>query len=85
MIGDPSFKSQERKLNTLDTINHWVERLKEQVSAFIDFNNLTNSAEVVNNYDWTKDMSNFCLLKVSDIGKTKLQNYLQLGFPCFLE
>ena len=67
MIGDPSFKSQERKLNTLDTINHWVERLKEQVSAFIDFNNLTNSAEVVNNYDWTKDIDILTFLR--DVGK----------------
>ena len=67
MIGDPSFKSQERKLNTLDTINHWVDRLKEQVSAFIDFNNLTNSAEVVNNYDWTKDIDILTFLR--DVGK----------------
>ena len=67
MIGDPSFKSQERKLNTLDTINHWVERLKEQVSAFIDFNNLTNSAEVVNNYDWTIDIDILTFLR--DVGK----------------
>jgi len=67
MIGDPSFKSQERKLNTLDTINHWVESLKEQVSAFIDFNNLTNSAEVVNNYDWTKDIDILTFLR--DVGK----------------
>ena len=67
MIGDPSFKSQERKLNTLDTINHWVERLKEQVSAFIDFNNLTNNAEVVNNYDWTKDIDILTFLR--DVGK----------------
>ena len=67
MIGDPSFKSQERKLNTLDTINDWVERLKEQVSAFIDFNNLTNSAEVVNNYDWTKDIDILTFLR--DVGK----------------
>ena len=64
MIGDPSFKSQERKLNTLDTIN---QRLKEQVSAFIDFNNLTNSAEVVNNYDWTKDIDILTFLR--DVGK----------------
>jgi tyrosyl-tRNA synthetase len=51
----------------LDTINHWVERLKEQVSAFIDFNNLTNSAEVVNNYDWTKDIDILTFLR--DVGK----------------
>ena len=67
MIGDPSFKSQERKLNTLSTINHWVDRLKEQVSAFIDFNDLGNSAEVVNNYDWTKDIDILTFLR--DVGK----------------
>jgi tyrosyl-tRNA synthetase len=67
MIGDPSFKSQERKLNTVDVINQWVDRLKAQVSAFIDFNSQDNSAEVVNNYDWTKDVDVLTFLR--DVGK----------------
>ena len=67
MIGDPSFKSQERKLNTLDVINQWVDRLKAQVSAFIEFNDQATSAEVVNNYDWTKDIDILTFLR--DVGK----------------
>ena len=67
MIGDPSFKSQERKLNTLDVINQWVDRLKAQVSAFIEFNDQVNSAAVVNNYDWTKDIDILTFLR--DVGK----------------
>src|SRR6478609_5207176 len=37
LIGDPSFKAEERKLNTPDVVASWVERLKSQVSRFIDF------------------------------------------------
>jgi tyrosyl-tRNA synthetase len=67
MIGDPSFKAQERKLNTVDIINQWVDRLKAQVSAFIEFNDQPHSAEVVNNYDWTKDVDVLTFLR--DVGK----------------
>ena len=67
MIGDPSFKAQERKLNTLDVITKWVDRLKFQVSSFIDFNDQSNSAQVVNNYDWTKDVDVLSFLR--DVGK----------------
>ena len=67
MIGDPSFKAQERKLNDEDTINGWVEKLKRQVSAFVEFNEAPNSAEVVNNYDWTHNVDVLTFLR--DIGK----------------
>jgi len=67
MIGDPSFKAQERKLNTVDIINQWVDRLKAQVSTFIEFNDEANGAEVVNNYDWTKDVDVLTFLR--DVGK----------------
>lgn len=67
MIGDPSFKAQERKLNTVDIIAQWVDRLKKQVSAFIEFNDHGNSAEVVNNYDWTKNVDVLTFLR--DVGK----------------
>ncbi len=36
MIGDPSFKASERKLNTEDTVNEWVEKIRHQVSPFLD-------------------------------------------------
>ncbi len=67
LIGDPSFKAQERKLNTPDVVAGWVDKLKAQVSAFIDFNCGDNSALVVNNLDWTKDVSVLDFLR--DIGK----------------
>ncbi len=67
MIGDPSFKAQERKLNDETTINSWVEKLKHQVGAFIEFNNQANSAAVVNNYDWTHNLDVLTFLR--DIGK----------------
>ena len=37
LIGDPSFKSQERQLNTREVVDGWVEKLKSQVSRFIEF------------------------------------------------
>ena len=37
LIGDPSFKAAERKLNTTDTVNEWVEKIRKQVSPFLDF------------------------------------------------
>ncbi len=56
LIGDPSFKSQERKLNTPDVVSGWVDKLKKQVSRFIDFEGPC-SAEVVNNLDWVGDIN----------------------------
>tara|TARA_R110001599_G_scaffold198248_2_gene394949 strand:+ start:6705 stop:8009 length:1305 start_codon:yes stop_codon:yes gene_type:complete len=67
LIGDPSFKAVERKLNGPEVVAEWVEKLRAQVSQFIDFNDEANSAEVVNNYDWTKDLSILDFLR--DIGK----------------
>lgn len=67
LIGDPSFKAQERKLNTPDVVAGWVEKIRNQVSRFIDFNGASNSAEVVNNLDWTQELSILDFLR--DIGK----------------
>jgi tyrosyl-tRNA synthetase len=67
LIGDPSFKSQERQLNTPDVINSWVESIKKQVSRFIDFDGGPVSAEVVNNLDWTAGMDVLTFLR--DVGK----------------
>ncbi len=67
LIGDPSFKAEERRLNTPDVVASWVERLKSQVSRFIDFDAGSASAEVVNNYDWMAGMSVLDFLR--DIGK----------------
>ncbi|WP_415890145.1 tyrosine--tRNA ligase [Neptuniibacter sp. SY11_33] len=67
LIGDPSFKAQERKLNDDSTVAGWVEKLKAQVSAFVDFDCGANSAEVVNNLDWTQNVNVLTFLR--DIGK----------------
>ena len=67
MIGDPSFKADERKLNTPDIIAGWADKIKRQVSQFIDFDGGDNAATVVNNLDWTQSMSALSFLR--DIGK----------------
>jgi tyrosyl-tRNA synthetase len=67
MIGDPSFKSKERKLNTAETTREWTEKIRSQVSRFIDFDCGKNSAVVVNNYDWFGSLDVLGFLR--DIGK----------------
>ena len=67
LIGDPSFKAQERKLNTPEVVASWVDRLKAQISSFISFNGDSTSAEVVNNLDWTASVSVLDFLR--DVGK----------------
>ena len=67
LIGDPSFKAQERKLNTPDVVASWTERLRHQVSQFIDFDCGATSALVVNNFDWTSKLSILDFLR--DVGK----------------
>jgi len=67
MIGDPSFKASERKLNSLDVIEGWVEKIRTQVSPFLDFDCGANSAIVANNHDWFGAMNVLDFLR--DIGK----------------
>ncbi|XPE62166.1 hypothetical protein ACNKHT_10535 [Shigella flexneri] len=44
LIGDPSFKATERKLNTEETVQEWVDKIRKQVSPFLDFDCGENSA-----------------------------------------
>tara|TARA_R110001583_G_scaffold67490_3_gene192871 strand:- start:15823 stop:17094 length:1272 start_codon:yes stop_codon:yes gene_type:complete len=67
LIGDPSFKAAERKLNTDDVVENWVAKIKKQVSAFIEFGDQENAAEVVNNLDWIGEMDAISFLR--DVGK----------------
>lgn len=67
LIGDPSFKADERKLNTAEVVQQWVDKIKRQVSQFLQFNDAPNSARVVNNLDWTGNMSALDFLR--DVGK----------------
>jgi len=52
LIGDPSFKAAERKLNSDEVVSGWVGKLQKQVSQFIEFGEQANAAEVINNLDW---------------------------------
>ncbi|MCF1584719.1 tyrosine--tRNA ligase [Tetragenococcus koreensis] len=74
MIGDPSFKDQERQLNPLSTVQDWSNNIKQQLSQFIDFNNEKNPAIVANNYDWLGEMSLIDFLR--DVGKNFTINYM---------
>lgn len=67
LIGDPSFKASERQLNASDVVEEWVERLKGQVSRFLEFGGGANSAIVVNNLDWVKGVNVLDFLR--DVGK----------------
>ena len=67
LIGDPSFKATERTLNTPDVIAGWADKIKSQVSQFIDFDCGENSAVVANNLDWIGDMNALDFLR--DVGK----------------
>lgn len=67
LIGDPSFKAQERQLNTSDVVSAWVEKLKPQMAQFVDFDAGNNRAELVNNLDWTAGIGVLDFLR--DIGK----------------
>lgn len=67
MIGDPSFKSKERKLNSAEVTREWTERIKDQISRFIDFDCGQNAAVVVNNLDWTANLDVLTFLR--DYGK----------------
>ena len=67
LIGDPSFKAEERKLNTPDIVAGWVEKLKSQISRFVNFEGDANRAEMVNNLDWIGKMDVLTFLR--DIGK----------------
>lgn len=66
LIGDPSFKADERSLNDRDLVAHWVERIRAQVSRFIDLEG-NNAGLVVNNLDWTRELDVITFLR--DIGK----------------
>ncbi|BCD97290.1 tyrosine--tRNA ligase [Marinagarivorans cellulosilyticus] len=67
LIGDPSFKAQERQLNTPDVVESWVGKLKNQISQFISFDCGDNSASVVNNLDWVGQVNVLDFLR--DVGK----------------
>ncbi len=75
MVGDPSGKSEERNLLSEEVLKHNQEGVKKQLMQYLDFNpSLKNAAEMVNNYDWFKDITflNF----IRDVGKHITVNYM---------
>ena len=75
MIGDPSMKSQERKLIDEETLRHNQECIRQQLAKFLDFDSDSpNHAIVVNNYDRMKDFSFLSFIR--DIGKHITVNYM---------
>ncbi len=78
MIGDPSGKTDMRKMMTKETINHNVECLKKQMSRFIDFSE--GKAIVVNNGDWLLDLNYVDVLR--EVGACFSVNKM-LSFECY--
>ena len=75
MIGDPSGKSAERNLLDEKTLRHNQEAIKNQLRKFLDFDSdAPNRAEMVNNYDWTKDVTFLDFAR--EIGKHITVNYM---------
>lgn len=67
LVGDPSGRNDERTLNSSEIVEGWVNRIRKQVSAFLDFDAPKNPAIVVNNLDWTSPLSAIEFLR--DVGK----------------
>ncbi len=66
LIGDPSGKSEERSLNTGDTVAEWSDNVRGELERFLDFDG-SNPALVVNNYDWLGDIQMIDFMR--DVGK----------------
>ncbi|MEP6747347.1 MAG: tyrosine--tRNA ligase [Bacteroidota bacterium] len=75
MVGDPSGKSEERNLLDEETLRHNQEGVKKQLMQYLDFDPAkTNCAEMVNNFDWFKEIT--FLQFIRDVGKHITVNYM---------
>jgi tyrosyl-tRNA synthetase len=74
MIGDPSFKASERSFLSEETLRVNQEGIRKQLEHFLDFDCGPNSAEMVNNYDWFKEMGFLQFLR--EVGKFLSVNYM---------
>jgi tyrosyl-tRNA synthetase len=74
LIGDPSGKKSERTLNAKETVQQWSDRIKEQLSRFLDFDAKDNPAKIANNYDWIGSLDVITFLR--DVGKNFGLNYM---------
>lgn len=67
MIGDPGGRTSERDLKSADVVKAFVAKIREQASRFLDFDCGENSAIVVDNAEWTENLTVVDFLR--DIGK----------------
>ncbi len=74
MIGDPSGKLAERQLLSFEIIQRNMTAQEKQIRKFLRFDDSSNSAEIVNNYDWFKDITLLDFLR--DVGKHLTINYM---------
>ena len=65
MVGDPSGKSKERNLLDEATLERNLSSIRKQLEKFLNFDCGSNSAEIVNNFDWFKNYSFWSLLETS--------------------
>lgn len=74
MVGDPSGKTDERKMLDLEVLNKNLAGQKAQLEKFLDFTSGENAAEIANNYDWFKDIGFLDFIR--DVGKHISVNYM---------
>lgn len=74
MVGDPSGKSAERNLLSEEVLRHNEACVRKQLERFLDFSPGPGQAEMVNNYDWFRNL-NF-LDFIRDVGKHISVNYM---------
>ncbi len=75
MVGDPSFKAEERKMLDEATLQKNLAGIRAQLEKFLDFDpSRSNAAEIVNNYDWFKNISFLDFIR--DVGKHITVNYM---------
>ncbi|MBL7771042.1 MAG: tyrosine--tRNA ligase [Flavipsychrobacter sp.] len=75
MVGDPSFKAEERKMLDENTLQKNLAGIRAQLEKFLDFEpSRSNAAEIVNNYDWFKNISFLDFIR--DVGKHITVNYM---------
>lgn len=73
-IGDPSGKDKERELKSYDVLDANLKEQARQIDRFLNFTDGENKAEIVNNYDFYKDMNVLDFLR--DVGKTLTVSYM---------
>ncbi len=74
LVGDPSGKSEERNLLSVEELNHNLAGVEKQLKMFLNFDDSPTGAEMANNYDWFKNMSFLDFIR--DVGKHITVNYM---------